>query len=93
MASKVSTTSLKWDLPIDKLNRIDGYAFEDIERHIDWVFEVDNFWYKVILSGESLRRNFVKIVAKADLGEYKEPITQEEIDAIVARQKASVVYA
>lgn len=93
LASKVSKTSIKWDLPIDRLHRIDGYGWEDIERHIDWVFEVDNFWYKVILSGDNLRKNFAKIVAKADLGEQKSPITEEEIDAIRKRQEEEAVYA
>lgn len=93
LSTRTLNTYLKWDLPIDRLHRIDGYEWEDIQRHIDWIFEVDNFWYKVILSGDNLRKNFPKVVAKADLGEYERPMTQEEIDEIVARQKASVVYA
>lgn len=67
LAPRVRQTSLKWDLPIDKLNRIDGYSWENIQRHIDWVFEEDDFWYKVILSGDNLRKNFAKIVAKAGI--------------------------
>ena len=43
-----------WAKAIDKLHRIDGRSWEEIEKAIDWS-QNDSFWRTNILSGEKLR--------------------------------------
>lgn len=44
-----------WSKDIDKLHRIDGRSWEEIEKVIDWS-QNDPFWRTNILSGEKLRK-------------------------------------
>ncbi len=52
-----------WAEDINKLNRIDGYTYEQIEYMIKWV-QKDGFWAKNILSGKKLREKFNDLVPK-----------------------------
>ena len=47
-----------WATDIDKLNRIDKRAYDDIEQVIRWVKTDGNFWLPNIMSGAKLREKF-----------------------------------
>jgi hypothetical protein len=51
----------KWADDIDKLNRIDGRDWTDIERVIRWVKTPGQFWAPNIMSGKKLRDKFAQI--------------------------------
>jgi hypothetical protein len=51
----------KWVLEIDKMNRIDKRSWSDISEAINWIFEKDTFWCKVVGSADNLRKNYDKI--------------------------------
>lgn len=53
----------KWLQDIDKLNRIDGYSYEQIERTIRWV-QADSFWQSNVLSPSKLRKQFSALQIK-----------------------------
>lgn len=50
----------KWADHMDKLIRIDGRTFEEIEALIFWIFQ-DSFWSKNILSSKKLREKFSQL--------------------------------
>jgi hypothetical protein len=50
-----------WSDDIRKLVELDGKKPENVEKVIDWVRNHD-FWYKVILSASSLRKQYDKLV-------------------------------
>lgn len=52
-----------WLTEMDKLNRIDGRAWEDIEAVIDWC-QRDSFWRTNILSPAKLRKQFDQLKLK-----------------------------
>ena len=47
----------KWLADIERLNRIDGYSWEQIESTIRWV-QADSFWRSNVLSPSKLRKQF-----------------------------------
>lgn len=47
----------KWHLEIERLNRLDGYSYEQIEQTIRWV-QQDSFWRSNVLSPAKLRKQF-----------------------------------
>lgn len=51
------TVTDKWHQEIERLNRLDGYSYEQIERTIRWV-QQDNFWRSNVLSPAKLRKQF-----------------------------------
>lgn len=51
----------KWAEDIEKLSRIDGYSKEKIAEVIDWS-QKNHFWHKNIKSGDTLRRQFEKLL-------------------------------
>ncbi|MGJ9384144.1 hypothetical protein [Salipaludibacillus sp. CF4.18] len=51
----------KWDEDIRLIIEKDGRPIEDVENVIDWC-QSDSFWKSKILSGQSLRKNFSKII-------------------------------
>jgi len=53
----------KWHDAIDKINRIDGYSWEDIENVIRWC-QNDEFWKGNILSAQKLRKQFSQLIVK-----------------------------
>ena len=54
----------QWADAIDKLNRIDGFEWEDISDTLRFAMR-DDFWQKNILSGQTFRKQFEKIYTKA----------------------------
>lgn len=54
---KRPTITDNWQQEIERLNRIDGYSFEQIERTIRWV-QQDDFWRSNVLSPAKLRKQF-----------------------------------
>lgn len=59
------TTSKKhieqWAKDIEKLNRIDGRSYEDIEKAIRWIKTDGNFWCPNIISGSKLREKYPQV--------------------------------
>lgn len=55
---------VKWAIDIDKLNRIDGREWDEIERVIRWVKAPGQFWADKIMSGSKLRDKLPTIVAQ-----------------------------
>lgn len=53
----------KWFADIDRLQRIDGYSYEQIERVIRWA-QADSFWQANILSPSKLRKQFSQLQMK-----------------------------
>lgn len=53
----------KWIYEIDKMIRIDNRAPEKVKEIIDWALN-DTFWSGNVLSGDAVRRNSNKIIAK-----------------------------
>ena len=76
----------KWHQEIERLNRIDGYSWQQIEATIRWV-QNDSFWRSNVLSPAKLRKQFgalqlkmkstgglsgwARVIAKFDNGESK----------------------
>lgn len=54
----------KWLGDIERLNRIDGYTYEQIESVIRWT-QADRFWCSVVLSPSKLRKQFGALVLKS----------------------------
>lgn len=54
----------RWAVDIDKMNRLDGRSWENIERAIDWSMN-NSFWQKNIWSGAKLRKHYDKLEADA----------------------------
>ena len=59
------TTSQKhieqWAKDIEKLSRIDGRSYEDIEKAIRWIKTEGNFWVPNIISGSKLREKYPQV--------------------------------
>jgi predicted phage replisome organizer len=53
-----------WASDIEKLNRIDGRSWEDIESVIHHVKSPGNFWNANIISGSKLREKFPQVFAQ-----------------------------
>jgi hypothetical protein len=51
------TVTDRWHQDIERLNRIDGYSWEQIEATIRWV-QNDSFWQSNVLSPSKLRKQF-----------------------------------
>lgn len=61
----VKTPALdKWAADIDKIHRLDGRSFEDIEQVIRWVKIPGNFWFANIMSGKKLRMQFSRLIVE-----------------------------
>lgn len=54
----------RWAKDIEKMNRIDGRNWDDIEKSIDWAMS-DPFWQKNIWSGANLRKHYDRLEADA----------------------------
>src|SRR5574344_2503629 len=54
----------KWAEDIDKLNRLDGRSWKEIEEVIRWVKTSGNFWAPNIMSGSKLRDKFPTLTAQ-----------------------------
>ena len=54
-----------WAAEIDKLQRLDGRPWPEIERIIRWC-QANDFWRANILSGKKLRQQFTQLLAQAN---------------------------
>jgi len=48
----------KWIIDMEKLLRIDKVPKEEVREMLNWIFDVDDFWYKNILSPGKLRKKW-----------------------------------
>lgn len=55
----------KWAADIEKLNRIDGRTWIEIENVIRWVKTPGNFWAANIMSGAALRDKFGRLIVQS----------------------------
>ena len=53
-----------WAADIDKIQRLDGRDWKDIEAVIRWAKKPDNFWFPNIMSGKKLREKFATLWAQ-----------------------------
>ncbi|MGJ9386167.1 DUF4373 domain-containing protein [Salipaludibacillus sp. CF4.18] len=60
----------KWDEDIRLLIEKEGRPIEDVENVIDWC-QSNSFWNSIILSGQSLRKNFSKIIIQMNEDKVK----------------------
>lgn len=60
---KRENTTKSWSEDIERLHRIDGQDFEQIEKVIEWC-QNDSFWKSNILSADKLRKQWPKLTAK-----------------------------
>ena len=51
-----------WALDINKIHRLDGREYSEIEEIIRWVKTDGNFWFPNIMSGEKLRKQFSRLL-------------------------------
>jgi hypothetical protein len=72
----------KWSEDIDKINRIDGRSWEEIEKVIRHVKTSGNFWAPNIMSGAKLRDKFDTIFAQMQ----SKPRTQTGIQTEAERE-------
>lgn len=71
----------KWAADIEKINRLDGRSYEDIEKVIRWIKTPGNFWFSNIMSGNKLRLQFSRLyieVCKNIKKGYK-PVMQNDV--------------
>lgn len=57
----------KWMQDMERINRIDGYSWEQIQRTIRWV-QNDSFWRSNVLSPSKLRKQFGALQLKQNTG-------------------------
>jgi hypothetical protein len=62
---KRPTVTDNWHQDMERLNRLDGYSFEQIERTIRWV-QQDSFWRSNVLSPAKLRKQFGALQLKSN---------------------------
>lgn len=62
-----------WAKHIDRLHRIDGHDYDDIERVVQWS-QKDTFWLNNILSTEKLRKQFDSLWLQ--MGNKPEPVKE-----------------
>lgn len=55
--ARIPSSLDKWNEDMDKINRLDGYSYDQIENVIDWC-QNDTFWKSNILSPKKLREKF-----------------------------------
>ena len=55
-----------WAADIEKINRLDGRSYDDIEKVIRWVKTPGNFWFANIMSGKKLRMQFSRLYIEAN---------------------------
>ena len=55
-----------WADDIEKISRLDGRSYDDIEKVIRWVKTPGNFWFANIMSGKKLRLQFSRLYIEAN---------------------------
>lgn len=73
---KAKSAVARWSKDIDLLIRRDGRTPEEVERVLRWA-KADSFWSSNILSGDSLRENFPKLLARMQQPVYGGPSGQK----------------
>jgi len=68
----------RWAEDIDKLNRIDGRSFPDIEKAIRWIKTPGCFWAPNIMSGKKLREKFPTVWAQMSRPTQNKPLKVNE---------------
>ena len=79
-------TVKRWAIDIDKLNRINGRSWSEINRTVQFVID-DDFWNKNILSGKTLRNKFDALALKAKSKEDYRPAVGSAEEAMAAQRK------
>lgn len=71
----------KWAADIEKINRIDGRSYEDIEKVIRWIKTPGNFWFANIMSGNKLRLQFSRLYIEAckNIKKGYKPVMQNDV--------------
>lgn len=64
---KLLKDSKNWCVEIERLHRLDGASWKDIEGVVRWC-QADSFWQNNVLSGKKLREKWVMLLAKSGLG-------------------------
>lgn len=72
-----------WAADIDKMQRIDGHLFDEIELIIRWS-QQDSFWLQNILSASKLREKFPDLWIKAKSKIHTAIVKQQEMEAKTA---------
>ena len=70
----------QWAKDIDKLNRIDGRSYEDIEKAIRWIKTEGNFWVPNIISGSKLREKYPQVFLQMQQHNSRSPPKGNRID-------------
>lgn len=61
--AKKESTIDKWTIHIERLHKLNGYGWQEIDDVIVWC-QNDSFWKSVILSGKKLRDKFDTLILK-----------------------------
>ena len=71
----------KWAADIEKINRLDGRSYEDIEKVIRWIKTPGNFWFANIMSGNKLRLQFSRLYIEAckNIKKGYKPVMQNDV--------------
>lgn len=71
----------KWAADIEKINRLDGRSYEDIEKVIRWIKTPGNFWFANIMSGNKLRLQFSRLYIEAckNMKKGYKPVMQNDV--------------
>lgn len=80
---------LRWANDIDKINRIDGYTWKEIDFVVDWVNNTP-FWRQNIRSGATLRKQFVRL--KIEIQEFKTKFMSKHHEAESKQRQAMNQY-
>jgi len=73
--SKRPVVSDKWLSDMDKLNRIDGRAWENITKAIQWCQD-DSFWRANIMSPSKLRKQYDQLRLIAQRNQKQSAVTK-----------------
>lgn len=68
---KLLKDSKNWCVEIERLHRIDGASWKDIEGVVRWC-QADSFWQNNVLSGAKLRKQWVTLLTRSGLGNVNE---------------------
>ena len=71
----------KWAVDIEKINRLDGRSYDDIEKVIRWIKIPGNFWFANIMSGNKLRMQFSRLYIEAyeNIKKGFKPVMQNDV--------------
>ena len=74
------TATKQWAVDIDKIHRIDGFEWKEVEKVLRWC-QADSFWQNNILSGAKLRKQFGQLMLRMDAE------NEEEEDIVIRTMK------